>query len=325
MYVYVSSLVATSDGGFAILFTRRVNSHIPIFTPEFWLVKTDAFGNLEWNQTYTIGTRTENVNSLVATSDGGYAFTCSDALVKTDSLGNIQWEKTYDGSNWGSLIATPDGGYALAGSTSSSGAVLAGTSLVKTDALGNIEWNKTYGGEGTGFVSSLVGTSDGGYAIAAITDSFGAGLTDAWLVKTDALGNMLWNQTYGGTGEEQPTSLIATSDGGFAMDGLWHQALSIDSSVWLIKTDPFGNVLWNQTYGGTASEMAFSLIATADGGYAISGATNSFGAGGDDFWLVKTDENGVAPEYSSWVAPLLVLAAVVPILFYRKRLLRARS
>jgi hypothetical protein len=313
------SLIATSDGGFALLGSRVPNSRFPFYASESWLAKTDAYGNLEWNQTYTTG-----VSALVATFDGGYAFAGADDLVKTDVLGNIQWEKTYEGSNWLSLVVTSDGGYGLAGY------IYSNTSgndfwFAKTDALGNMQWNQTYGGPDNDIAFSLVATSDGGYAIAGLSYSFDAGKSDFWLVKTDAVGNMQWNKTYGGPGDDQATSLVATSDGGYAVVGIWNETYPFDVNVVLIKTDAFGNMLWNQTYGGASDEMAFSLVATSDGGYAIAGSTSSFGAGGGDFWLVKTDENGVVPEYSSRVIPILVVTAALFILINKKKLLHTRS
>jgi len=122
---------------------------------------------------------------------------------------------------------------------------------------------------------------------------------DVWLVKTDALGNMEWNQTYGGTGGDLALSLVATSDGGYALAGTWNYTLSLSSEgggdFWLVKTDEFGNTQWDRKYGGTGEDLAYSLIATSDDGYALAGAFNfsgTFGTGSADAWLVKTDSLG---------------------------------
>ena len=197
--------------------------------------------------------------------------------------------------------------------------------MVKTDALGNIEWNQTYGGTWSSEVSSLVETTDGGYAMAGYAQFTGS--TDFWLVKTDALGNMQWNRTYGDLGEnvEMASALVATSDGRYAVAGRKMFAGPSWDNFWLVKTDSFGNMQWNQTYGGNAIESANSLVATSDGGYALAGRTTSFGAGSDDFWVVKTDEFGVLPEYSSWLIPALVLTATAFIIINKKRLLNKRS
>jgi hypothetical protein len=306
-----------------------------------------------WSQTYG-DAWSDYAYSLIVTPDGGYALAGSTEssiygpsdmwLVKTDASGNMMWNKTYGGTgNEGanSLVATSDGGYALAGNTHDRDADFSDFWLVKTDAQGNMEWNQTYGGTGVDSASSLIATSDGGYAIAGTWNNSGGSDPnhadfwhgDFWLVKTDAFGNMEWNQTYGGTENEEAYALVATSDGGYALAGsmgFYYYYTGGNLDFWLVKTDSLGNMQWNQTYGGESVDEAYSLVATSDGGYALAGMGHLSPAIMThttvcDFWLVKTDENGVVPEYTSWVAPLLVLAAAAPILFYRKRLLRKCS
>jgi predicted secreted protein len=156
-------------------------------------------------------------------------------------------------------------------------------------------WSQTYGGTGgtnDDLAYSLVETSDGGFALAGGTYSFGAGDCDFWLVKTDANGNMEWNQTYGGAAYDRAFTLVETSDGGLALAGNTGSFGAGDYDFWLVKTDANGNMEWNCTYGGTNGDSAHSLVETSDGGLALAGNTGSFGAGGDDFWLVKTDANG---------------------------------
>jgi len=118
--------------------------------------------------------------------------------------------------------------------------------LVKTDADGNMEWNQTYEEAETEGFSSLIATSDGGYALAGTWyyGSFGAagGMSDFWLMKTDANGNEEWNQTYGEADNEAATSLIETSDGGYALAGNLAYSSLEDVDIWLIKTDEFGVV-----------------------------------------------------------------------------------
>jgi hypothetical protein len=298
-------LVETSDGGYALAGYKAYSSYPRFFErqPDFLLVKTDENGNIEWNQTYG-GADGEIANSLIKTSDGGYALgggtspfggTADLWLVKTDESGNMEWNKTYGGAQDDraqSLIETSDGGYALAGSTESFGAGSYDFWLVKVDESGNFEWNKTYGGTHDDLAYSLLETSDGGYALAGFTHSFGVGFYNFWLVKTDENGNIMWNQTYGGIGYNQAYSLVETSDGGYAVAGYTNSYGPDDDDFWLVKTDGFGNMEWNRTYGGADHEFAFSLVEASEGGYALTGYTDSFGAGGYDFWLVKTDENG---------------------------------
>ena len=248
-----------------------------------------------WSRTYG-GPNDETVSALVRTTDGGYALAGytysfgagqSDAwLVKTDGLGNMEWNMTYGGSSYDfayALVQTTDGGYALAGATTSFGGYDAW--LVKTDENGNMQWNKTYGGPYREDAYALVQTGDGGYALAGFTGSGG----NAWLVKTDVSGNMQWNKTYGGQSYSLVYALVQTGDGGYALAGAIGNGYT---DFWLVKTDSSGNMQWNRTYGGTNDDEATTLVQTRDGGYALAGWTNSFGAGSDDFWLVKTDAGG---------------------------------
>jgi outer membrane protein assembly factor BamB len=265
-----------------------------------------------WIQTYG-GPDYEEAQSLVATSDGGYAIVGytnsygagrSDVwLVKTDSAGVEQWNHTYGGtaSEGGySVVETSDGGYAITGYTNSYGAgggdgwiVNSDVWLVKTDSTGVLQWNCTYGGEGMDDVHSVVQTSDGGYIIGARTESYGAGDKDFWLIKTDSHGVEQWNHTYGGTKHDWGMAVVQTSDGGYAMIGATSSPVDGSLDAWLVKTDSTGAAQWNHTYGGRNTDFGWSFVETTDGGYAITGYTDSYGAGNDDLWLVKTNAEGV--------------------------------
>jgi hypothetical protein len=267
-------------------------------------VKTDAFGNMQWNKTYgEIGGFV--ARSLIATNNGGYALAGGSVLVKTDALGNMEWNRTY-GYYVNSVVATSDGGYALTGGRDDN------FWLVKTDALGNMQWNMTYGGTGVENGYALLQSSDGGYVLTGSTNSFGAGGNNIWLVKTDALGNIQWNQTYG---EGSAYSVVATSDGGYAIAG----------AFLLVKINQLGNMEWNQTYFGQWLYTSNSLVATPDGGYALAGYTSMDSTPSVKAWLIKTDEFGVVPEFSSWLIPALVLTATTLIIINKKKLPRTRS
>jgi len=299
------SLVETSDGGYAI----AGGQHALGVSYDYWLVKTDENGSMQWSQSYG-GNSIEQAYTLVETVDGGYAlcgYTESFGmgsrdfwLVKADANGNMLWNRTYGGPEWDSaysLVETPDEGYILAGWTKSFGAGEYDCWLIKIDVNGNMEWNQTYGGAGNDVAWSLVKLSEGGYAIAGTNESFGTKGFDCWLIKTDYSGNMQWNQTYGGTGIDYAYSLVETFDGGYALAGMTESFGAGKADVWLIKTDVHGNMQWNQTFGRVEPDEANSLIQTFDGGYALAGYTTS----GDetlepfhveDFWLMKTDESG---------------------------------
>jgi hypothetical protein len=303
------SLIQTSDGGYAMLgFTKHWETGWA-YTLDFWLVKTDPAGNVEWNKPYGAPTSIylESGESLVQTDDGGYALAGYAGiyvepipyydfwLVKTDPLGNMEWNQTYGGADIDmaySVIQTNDGGYIMTGGTRSYGTGKTDFWLVKTDPLGNMEWNQTYGGADHDYAYSVIQTGDGEYAIAGFTNSYGAGDYDFWLVKADSAGNMIWNQTYGGTLADRGYAVVQTNDGGYAIAGYTGSYGAGGDDYWLVKTDSAGNVQWNQTYGGANSESAYSVVQTSDGGYALAGWTRSFAVGSHDFWLVKTDPLG---------------------------------
>ena len=288
------SVIQTYDGGYAI---TGPTISFGAGNEDFWLVKTDASGNMQWNKTYG-GELDDESRCVVQTSDGGYTiagFTSSFGagssdffLVKTDSDGNIAWNRTYGGADndmGESMTLTSDGGYAIAGYTTSFDIGGGDFWLVKTDADGNMQWNKTYGGLDSDIANYVIQTNDGGFAIVGSTISFGAGGYAFWLVKTDAAGNMQWNQTYGGLDTDIATTVIQTFDGGYAITGL----TSALTKARMVKTDINGNMEWSKIYEGQGPSWALSLVQTSDGGYTIVGST---GSSESDVWLFKTDATG---------------------------------
>ena len=231
----------TSDNGYAM--AGYIGPH---HEEDFWLVKTDEFGNMEWNRTYG-ETGYDVAYALVATDDGGYAIAGARGddllLIKTDTNGNMQWNKTY-GENGlvdvGSLIVTSDGGYAIAGRTDWDMLTLS-LVLIKTDGDGNMEWKQTYTGAMSGIPDfsvvtscSMIETSHGGYALCG---NSGTSNGNSRLIKTDEYGNIEWDQTYVLAGYSVPGSLIETSDGGYALAGNRYTTLIGSYECWLIKTD----------------------------------------------------------------------------------------
>jgi len=298
------SLIQTSDGGYAI---AGATNSFGAGEWDVYVVKLDAHGNLQWTKTIG-GPETEEGNSLIQTSDSGYviagATNSSGAgyvdfyVVKLDANGNLQWTKTIGGPAYEighSLIQTSDGGYTIAGETESFGAGGKDVYVVKLDANGNLQWTKTIGGKGWDAGFSLIQTSDGGYAIGGYTSSFGAGQLDLYVVKLDADGNLQWTKTIGGPGEEVGSSLIQTSDGGYAIAGGTRSFGAGGTDVYVVKLDANGNLQWTKTIGGKSKNLIrSSIIQTSDGSYVIAGTTRSFGAGKDDVYVVKLDKNGDA-------------------------------
>jgi hypothetical protein len=205
------------------------------------------------------------------------------------------WSTTFGGPGEEcgfSVQQTSDGGYIIAGYTDSYGAGGRDAWLIKTDSSGDLSWNKTFDGSGTDRGSSLQQTSDGGYIVAGSTRSYGAGGSDVWLVKTDSSGDVAWSQTFGGSGDDYGFSVQQTWDGGYIVAGSTTSYGAVEGNVWLIKTDSSGNEAWNQTFGGSEYDTAYSVQQTSDGGYIITGYTMSYGAGASDIWLIKTDSSG---------------------------------
>jgi hypothetical protein len=209
--------------------------------------------------------------------------------------GDIIWSNSYgefDKEYGYSVNLTTDGGYIMGGYSNSFGAGDNDVYLVKTDADGDTLWTRTYGGIDTDKCKSVQQCSDGGYIIAGETNSFGAGSYDVYLIKTDADGDTLWTRTFGGTGIDRAESVKETTDGDYILTGNTGSFGAGGKDVYLIKTDANGDTLWTKTYGATDDEEGHSVVLTTDSGYIIVGFTDSFGAGGKDVYLIKTDANG---------------------------------
>ena len=260
---------------------------------------------IEWSQTFG-GWSADFAHSVQQTPDGGYivgGYTRSFGngnsdvwLIKTNSNGQEQWDRTFGGSSndTGRFVQqTLDGGYIIAGRTESFGNGGSDVWVIKTDPNGFEEWNQIFGGSSTDFGWSVQQTSDGGYIIVGTTFSFGNGSYDAWLIKIDHNGQEEWNQTFGGSDYEYGYSVQQTLDGGYILAG---NTVSFgndgSSDVWLIKTNANGQEEWNQTYGGTATDIGYFVQQTLDAGYIIVGDTGSFSNGWMDVWLIKTNADG---------------------------------
>ena len=314
---FPESIITTNDGGYA--HTGR-NDSVLIIT------KRDSNGNNQWSLSYD--GPLSGAGLIVQTSDNGFAVVAHNItgfdsdmnwisellFIKIDAQGTINWTKRIDvtGGDFKSFIQTSDGGYALAGDTTVTRHTLPdmptgskiGDSrnfyLIKIDHEGNLQWSKTYGGINQDTANSLVQTDDGGYAMAGNTESFGAGANDAFLVKTDASGNLEWARDYGGFGTAQylnstihqngifndfANSLVQTNDGGLAFAGKAQWQSNSYYMAWLVKTDIYGNMQWNQTfyyatYNFFGATDGFnwgvnSLIQTKSGAFVMAGYTST--------------------------------------------------
>lgn len=208
---------------------------------------------------------------------------------------NTLWEKTFGGSDhdYGRFVKqTKNLGFIVVGSTYSYGSGNSDVWLFKIDSSGNEEWNQTFGGDERDMGNSVCETSDGGYIITGSTESFGAGKSDVWLIKTDARGHEVWNKTFGGNGRDYGACVRQTENCGYIISGSTASFGSGESDIWLIKIDSSGHEVWNHTFGGNGWDGSECIHQTTADGYIISGSTASFGAGNNDIWLIKTDSNG---------------------------------
>ena len=188
-----------------------------------------------------------------------------------------------------SVLQTPDGGYIIAGFTYSYGS-FGDIWLIKTDNHGQTIWIKSYGGVREDYGYDIQLTQDGGYILVGYTMSQGKGDKDVWLIKTNSLGDVLWQQTYGDSTTEWGHSVYESSDGGYIIAGF--KGSNQAGDAWIIKTDDKGTMEWEKILGGTARDTAQSVQQTTDGGYIITGYTASQGEGDDNVWLIKTDSKG---------------------------------
>lgn len=251
-----------------------------------------------WNKTFGVITA-DNGYFVQQTTDGGYIVVGSTYsggipdvyLIKTDANGIKQWDTTPFSVGIGYCVQqTTDGGYIITGSTFGISDAL----LVKTDANGIEQWNTTFGAGKSDFGYSVQQTTDGGYIVAGAYTYMGPpGTWDAWLIKTDSNGIMQWDKKFGGAYSDYAYSVQQTTDGGYILAGSTDPTNS-NVEVYLIKTDSSGIATWTKTFGGANTDIGQSVKQTTDGGYIVTGWTDSIGAGLTDVYLIKTDSSGIA-------------------------------
>lgn len=297
-----NAIVLTDDEHYMVLCeTRRDNSG----DPDFLLLKLDLSGNIVWSKTFG-GEKDDNSVSLVKTSDSGYLLVgYSDSfgdgsnkdiyVVKVDQNGIEQWSNTYGGSGGESaseVISTNDGGYAIVGKTNSKGAGDQDIWLLKLDSNGNMQWDKTYGGSERDGGSDVAQLPDGGYAIAGYAIGFGPGARDMFLVKTDELGNELWNSAFGETYQDGASNVLIVDDGIIIAGSIEVRITQTDeySDIFLIKTDFDGNEIWREQFGGRFSEGAAEMILNTDNHIIITGSTKSYSKDNSVYFLNLSDQ-----------------------------------
>jgi hypothetical protein len=254
-------------------------------------------------------------------------------VVKLDAKGNIQWRKLYGGvddEGATSILQTSDGGYIFAGGANSRNGTgdvygVHGDStldpiyhynddvwVVRLDTIGNMLWQKCYGGMGGETAFAMVAANDGGYVLGAITDSADGDVSkhywnpddtkevDIWILMVDSVGNLIWERTFGGTNNDRIASIVQTSDGGYAFcgtttssDGDVKSVYLSGPDIWIGGLSPQGDLLWQETLGGTDMDFGQSIIQTDDRGFILLGETKSNDKdvsgnhGNADAWLAK--------------------------------------
>jgi len=231
----------------------------------------------------------------------------------------IQWQKSLGGpaSDQGNSVQqTSDGGYVMAGKSSSNSGDVSGNHgsvdvwVVKVNASGVLQWQNSLGGPGVDSCQEIRTTEDGGYILVGTSNENGGdvtgnhGLQDVWVVKLDAGGNLQWQKSLGGSQDDLGEGIQQTADGGYVLTGSSKSNdgdVSVNqglTDIWVVKLSNIGNIEWQRTYGGSASDSAESIQQTTDGGYVIAGTTSSVNGqisgqhGGTDYWVFKINTVG---------------------------------
>lgn len=205
------------------------------------------------------------------------------------------FQRVYGGNGYdegAEVIELADGNFMIA---CSSGSYEPGMSsqimLMKANETGHWQWQQTYGGQFADRAESMVQDIDGNFLIAGFTETI-ANSYQGYALKIDQLGDTIWTKKYGGAGWDFFKQALALSDGGFAIVGQTYSFGSGEGDVWLVRMDSNGDTLWTKTYGGVENDGGSAISFTSTGGFFLAGNTTSFGAGGQDVYMIKTDALG---------------------------------
>jgi len=300
-----SGIIKTIDGGYVATgsyFQNFLDKH------DVYLVKFDSTFNVQWAK--TAGDTTAQMGfGIIQTTDGGYAIAgrsqtvgpfmgyTNGYVIKLNSAGDVQWAKNiggYEMDEFRSIVQTADGGLVVAGysSTFCFGLGVSDVYVVKLDIAGNILWTKNIGGSGADLGLGMVQTQDNGIVVSGYSFAYGQGGSDFYCIKLSSSGSLLWTRSVGGAQHDFGYSITGTNDGGFVLVG---QTLSFGAGaddVYVVKLDGNGNLLWTRTVGGSGNDRGMSVVQDLNGNYILAGHTDSFGAGGEDFYVIKLDNNG---------------------------------
>lgn len=278
------------------------------------LLRTDELGYVQWRRTYG-GRYSDKAETMQLTSDdfvliGGYTETVDHSyqmkVWKFTLEGDTVWSKEIGGADWElgkQLVALPDGGCAFIGTTYSYGEGNGDFFLVRLDSEGDTLWTKTYGGTGEESGESIALASDGGFFLGGITESFGAGKKDMYIIKTNAFGDTVWTKTYGGEEDDMCYGVAEAIDGGYVFVGGTYSNTAGKSDFYLRKDG--GNQHWTRIESKPGDNFLTDVIVEPVTGWvAVTGyGTEGTDFGGEDFRIIRFDANsnwnGVAKFHGS--------------------------
>jgi hypothetical protein len=239
-------------------------------------------------------------------------------VIRTDKNRKKVWDKFYGGMHMETgfkSMPTRDGGFIILAQTHSYGAGSGDIWVLKISDSGTVLWDKTYGNEGFDIGNDICLSNDNGYMIVGTTNSKKTNSLDAYVIKIDSIGNVLWDQVYGGLSVDGINSISKINDEygymlfghtksymldesrkkkkgifGRMLDSIFKKEASSES--WLINIDEYGDRNWHTTYGGKKEDVGKEINSFSDGSFLLSNETQSFGKGGKDIWLIKIDSNG---------------------------------
>jgi len=194
--------------------------------------------------------------------------------------------------------------------------------IVKINSTGTIEWQRCFGGSANESASIVKQTSDGGYIVAGYTRSNDGDVTgnhggtsyygDLCLLKLSSGGNVEWKKLYGGSGDEWPAGILQMENGEYIVAATTESddgdvsGNHLGGDIWMLKISALGDILWQNCFGGSGAERAYGLEATNDGGYIVTGSSDSNDGdvtgnhGSDDVWVVKFgDITGMKEQHPS--------------------------
>jgi hypothetical protein len=342
-YDYGTSITYTADGGSVIAgyAMSKDGDFIGLNqgSTDIFVIRLNSDGITRWIKTFG-GSSTDDYPYITQTVDGGFVLTGSTSsndgdfsglnlgsddifVIKLDSDGNTLWIKTFGGSypDWGSTIAqTGDGGFVLTGYFTSYDGDFSGVNIgdegifvIKLDSDGNTRWIKTFVEIISGNGTNITQTVDNGCVLSGYSKSDSGAYTDKdiLVIKLDSDGNTNWKKTFGGSRDDYCSSITQAGDAGYVItgytgssDGDFSGVNPGDEDIFVIKLDSDGNTRWIKTFGGNYLESCSSINQTGDGGYVLTGYTNSndgdfsgLNLGSFDIFVIKLDSDG----NSSWI------------------------